>query len=96
MISSIGAASSEVVRSSQTAPQGRKADSLESRREESNEASQAASDDAVVVSIESRVTDVEEADSLAQSVSGAIREGGSESLDAQSEPEPRLVQDLLA
>ncbi len=95
MASTIGAASSEVARPTQAAQQTRRADSLE-EKEEVPARADAASEDAVVVNIESRVTEEAEADQLAQNLSNSIREGGSESLDAQSEPEPRLVQDLLA
>jgi hypothetical protein len=55
-----------------------------------------ANSDAVVVSVESRVTDVDEAFKLAGSLRGRIVEEEQTSLEAQPDPEPRVVQDLLA
>ncbi|MCB0323470.1 MAG: hypothetical protein KDD69_07845 [Bdellovibrionales bacterium] len=52
-------------------------------------------EDAVVVSVESRVTDEAAAFDLAQSISTRITERDPQALEAQ-DPEPRSIQDLLA
>jgi mannitol-1-phosphate/altronate dehydrogenase len=93
---SIVAVSSEAARAEPKVQERKQLESRAAEESQSSATQQTRNDDAVVVNIESRVTDEAAADSLAQSLSSKITAEGTKSLDAQPEPEPRIVQDLLA